>query len=536
MMIQDRIRFAPLLDRIVSAEAASHYIKDGMTVGISGFTRAGDAKLVLHELARRAAAEPLRITLMSGASLGHDTDKILAEAGVLARRIPFQVDTTLRRKINSGDVMFIDQHLGETVEQLRSGSLHPVDVAVIEVAAVTAEGHLVPTTSVGNSVIFAQQARQIILEVNHRVPLAIEGIHDIYQTADRPERLPIQITHPCDRVGGTSIPVDPSRIVAVVETDLEDTSASIEPPDEATSCISLHLTEFLLREVERGKLTHRLLPLQAGIGTVANAVLTGFISSPFHELTMYSEVLQDSAFELIDAGKLLCASACSITLSERWSRRFLENLDHYRDFIVLRPQEISNSPGIVRRMGIIGINTALEVDIYGNINSTHVNGTHMMNGIGGSGDFARNAQLSIFVTSSLARKGDISCVVPMVPHVDSNEHDVDVIVTEQGYADLRGLAPRERAPLIISRCAHPTYREALYAYVEAANRLGGHTPHVLEKALQWHITARDTGSMRAWATASIACSSAEPVQRLASATGVPDPKTEFFSTLSLKPH
>ena len=498
-MINDRIRFAPLLDRIVSAEAASHYIKDGMTVGASGFTRAGDAKAVLHELARRAVSDPLKITLITGASLGHDTDKLLAEAGVLARRLPFQVDATLRAKINSGEVMFIDQHLGETVEQLRSGSLHPVDVAIIEVAAITEQGHLIPTTSVGNSVIFAQQAKQIIVEVNRKIPVTIEGYHDIYQTGNRPERQPIQITHPCDRVGISAIPVDPSRIVAVVETDLEDSPARIEPPDETTRQISHHLTQFLLHEVERGNLTHRLLPLQAGIGAVANAVLTGFINSPFHDLTMYSEVLQDSAFELIDAGKLLCASASSITVSSRWYRRFIENLDFYRDYIVLRPQEISNSPGIVRRMGIIGINTALEVDIYGNVNSTHVNGTHMMNGIGGSGDFARNSQLSIFVARSVARNGDISSIVPMVPHVDSNEHDVDIIVSEHGYADLRGLAPRERAPLIIANCAHPLYRDGLRAYVEEANKLGGQTPHVLEKAFQWHVASRDTGSMRAWA-------------------------------------
>ncbi|HEY8996484.1 MAG TPA: acetyl-CoA hydrolase/transferase C-terminal domain-containing protein, partial [Edaphobacter sp.] len=184
-----------------------------------------------------------------------------------------------------------------------------------------------------------------------------------------------------------------------------------------------------------------------------------------------------------------------------WQRRFLENLDRYRDYIVLRPQEISNSPGIIRRMGIIGINTALEADIYGNVNSTHVNGTHMMNGIGGSGDYARNAQLSIFVARSTAKGGALSSIVPMVPHVDSNEHDVDVIVTEHGCADLRGLAPRERAPLVIANCAHPEYREALMDYFIEAEARGGHTPHVLEKAVAWHVAARDTGSMRAWARA-----------------------------------
>ena len=122
------------------------------------------------------------------------------------------------------------------------------------------------------------------------------------------------------------------------------------------------------------------------------------------------------------------------------------NLERYKDKLVLRPQEISNHPEVVRRLGIIGINTALEFDIYGNVNSTHVGGTKMMNGIGGSGDFARNAHLAIFVTKSIAKGGNISSVVPMVSHVDHTEHDVDILVTEQGLADLRGLAPSRTGP------------------------------------------------------------------------------------------
>lgn len=100
---------------------------------------------------------------------------------------------------------------------------------------------------------------------------------------------------------------------------------------------------------------------------------------------MYSEVLQDSAIELLDQGKLSFASASSITVSLPVYERILGNLEHYRQRIVLRPQEISNAPELVRRLGVIAINTALEFDIYGNVNSTHVGGTHMMNGIGGSG-------------------------------------------------------------------------------------------------------------------------------------------------------
>ena len=297
------------------------------------------------------------------------------------------------------------------------------------------------------------------------------------------------------RIGQTFIEVDPSKIAAIVITQEPDSPSNALPPDEETNAIAGHINAFLRREVDAGRLTNELLPLQAGIGTIANAVLHGFESSSFENLTMYSEVLQDSAIELLDQGKLAFASASSITVSKPVYEKILANMEHYRERIVLRPQEISNAPEIVRRLGIIAINTALEFDIYGNVNSTHVGGTHMMNGIGGSGDFARNAHLSVFVTKSLAKDGDISSIVPMVSHVDHTEHDVDIIVTEHGLADLRGLAPRERAVQIISNCADPRYRELLRDYVVRAQRRGGHTPHLLEEALAWHVRFRDEGSM-----------------------------------------
>jgi len=231
---------------------------------------------------------------------------------------------------------------------------------------------------------------------------------------------------------------------------------------------------------------------------VANAVLNGFLQSEFEDLEIYSEVLQDAVFELIDAGKVKSASGTSITLSQERGKMVYSQLENYVDRLILRPQEISNHPEIIRRLGLISVNTALEVDIYGNVNSTHVSGTKMMNGIGGSGDFARNARLGIFVTKSYAKGGNVSSIVPMVSHVDHTEHDVDVIVTEYGVADLRGLAPKERVPLIINNCAHPDYRQQLWAYYDAAVEKTGdhHTPHLLEEALSWHVHLAKTNSMK----------------------------------------
>src|SRR5690606_3861796 len=452
-------------------------------------------KALPQALAQRAREDGLRLNLVTGASLGNDSDGMMAEAGLIARRMPFQADARLRKDINAGRVMFTDQHLSETVEQLRGGNLPGIDIAIVEAAAIREDGSIVPTTSVGNTASFVQQARQIIIELNLAMPLELEGMHDIYVPGTRPNRQPIPLTSVSQRIGATSISVDPSRIVAIVLTNSVDSPSSNLPPDADTKAIARHVVEFFSGEVAAGRLTPALLPLQAGIGTIANAVLHGLLESSFSGMTMYSEVLQDSSFELLDSGQFTFASASSITLSTDMNRHFLNNVGRYASRLVLRPQEISNHPEIVRRLGIIAINTALEFDIYGNVNSTHVGGTHMMNGIGGSGDFARNAHLSIFVTKSTAKDGAISSVVPMVTHVDHTEHDVDVVATEWGLADLRGLAPRERAALVIDRCVHPDYRDALRDYHRRARAAGGHTPHLLAEAFAWHQRYAATGSM-----------------------------------------
>jgi succinyl-CoA:acetate CoA-transferase len=483
------------MQRVTSPQEAAGWIKDGMTVGMSGFTRAGDVKAVPAALAERARHEPLKITLLTGASLGNDTDKLLTEAGALARRMPFQVDSVLRAAINRGEVMYVDQHLSETVELLRSRQMKPVDVAIIEAVAITETGAIIPTTSVGNSASFAILADKVIVEVNLSQSRDLEGLHDIWIPKPRPTREALPIATASQRVGTTTIDIPFEKIVAVVITDQPDSTSTIQPPDSETAAIAGHLTRFFENEIEAGRLTRRLLPLQAGIGTIANAVMGGFADSPFEHLTMYSEVLQDSTFDLFDCGKLDFASGSSITLSPEKSRQVFGDFGRYKDRLVLRPQEVSNHPEVIRRLGIIAINTALEADIYGNVNSTHVSGTHMMNGIGGSGDFARNAYLSIFATKSTAKAGRVSSIVPMVSHVDHTEHDVDIIVTELGLADLRGLAPRERADVIIANCVPAPYQEMLRAYVAEAKQRGGHTPHVLEKAFEWHNRYRETGSM-----------------------------------------
>lgn len=496
-MFQERIRLPRLLDRVMPVEEAIACIQNGMTVGFSGFTHAGDAKVVPTALAERAKQDsaPFRINVWTGASVSGDIDRVLAEAGLAARRLPFQSDKAMRQAINRGEVMYIDQHLSHTAEQVRAGFLGKVDVAVIEAVAITEEGGIVPSTSVGNSATFAMLADKIIVELNLKQSPLLEGIHDIYIPGKRPHREPIPLRHPGDRIGKTFIPVDPEKIYAIVITEQEDHFSTMAPADEDTQKIAGYFLDFLEHEIRHGRLTESLRPLQSGVGSVANAVLTGMKESRYNNLEMYAEVLQDAVFELIDAGKMKIASASSISLSPHIASDILARIERFRPHFILRPQEISNHPEVIRRLGLIAMNTALEADIYGNVNSTHVMGTQMMNGIGGSGDFARNAYLSIFVTKSVAKNGAISSIVPMVSHVDHTEHDVSIIITEQGLADLRGLAPRERAKVVIENCVHPLYRDALRDYYKEALKRGGQTPHLLEEAFSWHLRYMQTGSM-----------------------------------------
>ncbi|MDQ1002769.1 succinyl-CoA:acetate CoA-transferase [Neobacillus niacini] len=493
----DRIRNEQFRGKIVSAEEAASWIQDGMKLGLSGFTRAGDAKAVPTALVNKAKTESFKVDVYTGASLGPEVDQYMAEANIINKRWPFQADPLMRKKINAGEIIYVDQHLSHTAELVRSGLIGPIDFAIVEAMAITEEGLIIPTTSVGNSAIYVEHAKHVIIELNVSHPSELEGIHDIYIPAKQGEREPIPLTKVDQRIGTIGISVDPDKVVGIVVSYQPDAPSTIVPPDEETALMANHFLQFLREEVKSGRLTEELAPLQSGVGSIANAVLSGFLNSEFSELEIYSEVLQDAVFDLMDAGKVKYASGCSFTLSEEKGYQVYENIEKYRDQLILRPQELSNHPEIIRRLGLISINTALECDIYGNVNSTHISGTKMMNGIGGSGDYARNARLGIFLTKSIAKNGKISSIVPFVSHVDHTEHDVDVIVTEQGYADLRGLAPKERAQKIIDNCAHPMYRPQLQAYFdEALEQTGGHqTPHNLDKAFTWYTNLAKKGTM-----------------------------------------
>ena len=486
---------ASLQGKIMSAAQAARLIRTGMTLGMSGFTIVGYPKAVPQALAESGHARDL--TLCIGASVGDELDGALVRAGLVARRYSYQSNGDMRDAINRGTVGYNDMHVSQFPLFVNQGVGPKIDVAVVECAAVTGEG-LIPTAAVGCMDAVVRAADRVIVEVNETLPPAFAGMHDLFEIGLPPHARPLNITAPDSRIGTPYLPCPPEKLAAIVLTDREDQPAKFTAVTPISKQVGDNVVRFLRGEVAAGRLPETLGPIQSGVGSVGNAVLQSLSAGGFRGLTMYTEVMQDAALRLIEQGVFDRVSASAVSLEAETRRHFYAHIDEFRDKIVLRPQEISNHPEVIRRLGVIALNTPIEADIYGNVNSTHIMGSQIMNGIGGSGDFTRNARVSIFATESTARGGRISCIVPMVSHVDHTEHDVQVVVTEQGVADLRWKTPRERAELLIENCAHPDYRPLLRRYFARAQRVapGQHTPHDLDAAFSWHRRYLETGSMK----------------------------------------
>ena len=486
---------------MTAAEAAA-LIKNGENIGLSGFTPAGTAKAVTKELAKIAVAEheagrEFKVGIFTGASTGQSTDGDLANAGAIKYRAPYTTNPDFRKHVNAGEIAYNDIHLSQMAQELRYGFMGEVDWAILEVCEIedlgdkyriylTAAGGIAPTV--------ARLAKRVILELNSFHSPDAKYLHDVYEPLDPPYRRPIPIIHVNDRIGKPYIEIDAKKVVGVVECNIPDEARAFKCSDPITDTIGHNVAQFLVNDMKRGIIPSSFLPLQSGVGSTANAILGALgHEKSVPDFNVYTEVLQDSVVGMMLEGRVKDASTCSLTVSNDCLMQIYNNIDYFKEHLTLRQSEISNSPEVIRRLGVIAINTAIEVDIYGNANSTHISGTKMMNGIGGSGDFERNAYISIFTCASTAKGGLISSIVPMVSHHDHTEHDVNVIVTEQGVADLRGKSPMERAHLIIENCAHPDYRPLLRDYLKITSK--GQTCHNLNAAFAMHEALRTKGDM-----------------------------------------
>lgn len=485
--------------KVVSPDEAAAYVNHGDVIGFSGFTPAGCPKEVPTAIARRAEAfhaegKEFKIGMYTGASTGDALDGALARANAIAFRTPYQSSKDLRTRLNAQEAHYFDMHLSHLAQELRYGFMPKPKFAIVEACDLTDDGEIVPTSGVGILPTICRLADYIIVELNAAHPKELRGMHDIYEPKDPPCREAIPVYKPSDRCGQPFVKVDPKKILCVVHTNRPNEVGKFAPTDEVTEKIGANVAAFLEGEIKAGRIPSSFLPIQSGVGNIANAVLGALGENPhIPAFEMYTEVIQDAVIGLMKEGRVKFASGCSLTVSAEKIAEIYSDLDFFKERIVLRPEEISNNPEVARRLGLITINTALEADIFGNINSTHVLGTKMMNGLGGSGDFTRNAYISIFTTPSMAKGGKISAIVPLVSHLDHSEHSVKILITEYGIADLRGKSPIQRAHEIIEKCVAPEYREALRKYLASAPL--AHTPMNMDTCFAMHKAFAETGDM-----------------------------------------
>jgi acetyl-CoA hydrolase len=477
--LDERIENGELRSKVMPVEEAVKLVKSGETLAVSGFTKSGEPKMFLPALAGYfAATSPdARINLFSGASLSNEVEDPLAP--FIRSRGPYMSSGASRKLIHAGKMDFMDVHLSVFARNLMYGFYGDIHTAVIEVSRIRPDGSVVLTNSVGVSTEALMKAQKIILEINTAGP-DYTGFHDILAPSVHPSiHWPIPITNVDDRVGKPYVEFDVSKVAAVVESTQPDYPVPFKETSAVEKHIAENVVEYLLRLREQLRWAKRLPPIQSGVGNIANAVVGELYSSPFQRIRFWTEVFQDGMLRFVeDEDKFEAASATAISLSSPGLREFGRIFARCRNKLVLRPMWLSNLPELITRLFVIAMNTPVEVDIYGHANSTHVDGSRIINGIGGSGDFLRNAYVSIMHTPSTRRLKDgrtVSCVMPYVRHIDHTEHDIKCIVTEQGYAvntEIR--SGKSRAKDIIDHCAHPHFRPLLHDYLRLAG--GGDEP------------------------------------------------------------
>ncbi len=490
---------------LITPQEAAELIQNGDTLGVGGFGPAGSPKCITPAIAAKARAEheagrPFRVNVVTGASIGASTDGELANADAIDRRLPFSVNADLRRAFNSGKVRYTDLSLSDNASHLRQGITGDIDWGIIEacdIQEVRGKMRIYLTAGIGIAPTVCRLAKKgLFIEVNSWHSTRIIGMHDIYEIEDPWLRTPVRITQPVELIGLPYIELEPERITGILECHLPDESRSMTPATPVTDKIGQHVADFLVENIRSGYINGHKLILQSGVGSGANAVLGALgRADDVPNFNIYTEVLQEEPLRLIREGRVLSASTGALTISSEHLKELYSDMNDFRGRLVLRPSEISNCPEIIARLGICSLNTAIEVDMYGHVNSTKIGGTYMMNGLGGSADFTNNAMISMFTCGSTTKDGKISSIVPFCSHVDHTEHYVDCVITEYGVADLRNKCATEKAEALIE-IAHPDYRELLRDYQRLAGERGGHTPHVLSAAFAMHDTYRRKGDMR----------------------------------------
>ncbi len=489
----NRIKNSSLLGLVTSAEQAAASIESGMTVAMSGYAMAGYPKIIVEELIKRKqSGEDITINLITGANVPWIDEKLGTE-NIIARRAPMIASRTLASNVNKGALKYVEQQMCKMPRLLRQGSFGKIDVAVVEALGFDENGDLIPSTSVGMVHHLMDTADAIIVEVNTAYPECLQGIHDIYVPKAPPKTQPIPLVETSQRIGKTAIPVEIDKIICIVETHIKEDLGSQAKATDQSKKIAEHLFKFLNKEYEDwdGKLP----PIQTGFGSIANSIADAFSKSHFRDLQFFCGGVTEPVMELLAKGKATAVSTGGLGMSPR-VEEILNHFPNIKNHLTIRNGDITNNSEVIGRLGLIALNSGIEMDIYGNVNSSHIAGSRVVNGIGGGANFAQNSGLSVMLMPSISKGGAISNIVPMVSHQDIGEHDIDIVVTENGLADLRGLDEAERADVIIKNCASDIYQDQLSKYLlKAREECGGHHPQLPQEAFEWYTRLKTKKTM-----------------------------------------
>lgn len=485
--LKSRIKDVDLLDKVMDAEdAVKKFVAGSKAIAISGMTGTGYPKVVPRAMSEyvERTGEKFDVVVYGAGTVGVDLEEHLSRIGI-RRRFPIGASAEVTRKlVNSREFEAYDMWLTEYSRWLRDDVLtrrfSGIDIAIVEATGVTEEG-LVLGTSVDASPVFIEKARGVIVELSLVKPYML-GLHDIYVPKIN-EVIPVRSV--LDRIGDRVVKIPKSKVMAVVPSTIDDQRGAYSPGGDIDRRVVENIVDFLSKEAsEDPNLRTDYVTLQPAAGPIAS-LLADRIHEIGFSLSIWGEIASVRWLKTLSGNVKAISGSAIYTLpgDERLREEFYENIDEFKDRVVLRPQAISNSPEIISRFYHINVQQAIEVDVYGQVNITYI-GDRFIVGVGGSGDHAKASYITIVALPSITGSG-LPRVVPLVYHVDLVDHDVDIIVTDQGWADLRGLSPLEKARAIIEECAHPSYKDMLWDYLETVVKKTGHRPVDLRKAVEF---------------------------------------------------
>lgn len=292
-----------------------------------------------------------------------------------------------------------------------------------------------------------------------------------------PERLLVVEVHPGLPRTRSLAPHDntlPLDVVDVlVESDAPPFALDEPAPTDVDAAIAAHALAYV----------HDGCTLQTGIGAVPNMVASALAEGDGGDYGVHSEMFTTGLMRLHQAGKVTNArkgqfEGVSVTTFALGAAELYQWLDG-NDEVAFLPVEVVNDPTVIGdNAGLVSINGAIEIDLFGQVVADHVDG-HQISGVGGHEDFVAAADLHAESRSLLCLRSTATVAGErrsrLVPHlgagsvVSTPRHHVNVVVTEYGAAELFGLTERERA-LALAGIAHPDYRDELQAVAAAIGR------------------------------------------------------------------